>query len=574
MNMKFSALTALIFFSLLTHAQETPPDASWDSDPLDVLEAPAVPEATPQSQFQEIPDPNAKPTVPAPENLDMSAGSELPMGDSSGQAADVPPPVIEDIAPAAPAVQASEDSAPAEAAKPARKKQKTYKGFKASTYGDEVDHQQEAYFHNIYKNYNEQPTSVESWEQAIGPRKSEAYLIQKGDTLWDISSTLFGDSNYWPKVWSLNKEAIFNPHEINTGLMVRFYPGTGNDAPTLNLAKAGDVNPTQGGSTTDVGGTMNSSTAEVSERTANVVIPPPRRTPKPVLKQIPSSLPQYEMGAIAKQKLKIQVELQKNKFPAAKPYLAFFAAESSVDGNGEIVGTELGAETASDGQLIYVKLNKEDGNSYVIQKNHSKVKSQKFFGGSAQIVEIQGEIEILEKVNDNGTYRALVKKAIQPIQVGGLLVPGHLPLMNISKTNVEEGVGGVVIGGQFEDNRFLMGDESVIYIDNGSSQGLTAGQTLPIYKNERQRNPDVKAKYNDPVIGHVKIVRVSKDFATAFVLDVNTEIKISDYIGTISSSGAAVSAAAPSESSEEDFGDFEQTETPSDSEGGDEEFEL
>lgn len=574
MNMKFSALTALIFFSLLTHAQENPPDASWESDPLDVLEAPAVPESTPQSQFQEIPDPNSKPTVPAPENLDMSVGNDLPMGDSSGPTADVPAPVIEDIAPAAP-TQVSEESSTPEVAKPVRKKQKAYKGFKASTYGDEVDHQQEAYFHNIYKNYNEQPTSVDSWEQAIGPRKSEAYLIQKGDTLWDVSSTLFGDANYWPKVWSLNKEAIFNPHEINTGLMVRFYPGTGNDAPTLNLAKAGDVNQAQGGTTMDVAGTAGSSeaVADVSGRTQNVVIPPPKKSPKPVLKQIPSSLPQYEMGSLAKQKLRIEVALPKTKFPDAKPYLSYFAAESSVDGNGKVVGTELGAETASDGQMIYVKLDKEDGNSYVIQKNHSKVKSQKFFGGSAQIVEIQGEIEIQEKVNDNGTYRALVKKAIQPIEVGGILVPGNLPHMNISKTSVEEGVGGVVIGGQFEDNRFLMGDEGVIYIDNGSSQGLTAGQTLPIYKNERLHNPDVKAKYNDPVIGHVKIVRVSKDFATAFVLRVNTEIKVGDYVGTISSSGSAVSSAA-SKDSEEEFGDFEQTETPSNSEGGDEEFDF
>ncbi len=573
MNMKFSALTAIIFFSLLTHAQESPPDASWESDPLDVLEAPAVPEATPQSQFQEIPDPNAKPTVPAPENLDMSVGNDLPMGDSTGESVDVPAPVVEDIAPAAPTQVTEETAAPA-VTKPARKKQKAYKGFNPSTYGDEVDHQQEAYFHNIYKNYNEQPTSAESWEQAIGPRQSESYLIQKGDTLWDISNTLFGDSNYWPKVWSLNKEAIFNPHEINTGLMVRFYPGTGNDAPTLNLAKAGDIISGASGTMTDASGAMASPVAEVSERTQNAVIPPPKRIPKPVLKQIPSSLPQYEMGAIAKQKLKIQVELPKNKFPASKPYLTYFAAENSVDGNGEIVGTELGADTASDGQMIYVKLEKEDGNSYVIQKNHSKVKSQKFFGGSAQIVEIQGEIEILEKVNDNGTYRAIVKKTIQPIEVGSLLVPGHLPQMNIAQTNVEEGVGGVVIGGQFEDNRFLMGNETVIYIDNGSTQGLTVGQTLPIYKNERLRNPDSKAKYNDPVIGHVKVVRVSKDFSTGFVLDVNTEIKVGDYVGTVSSSGTAVSSAAPSEASEEDFRDFEQTETPANSEGGDEEFDF
>lgn len=105
---------------------------------------------------------------------------------------------------------------------------------------DEPDLRIENNFHLIFKTYNAKPTSAEGWSSVLKGRDSESYLVQKNDTLWSISKTLFGDPNYWPKLWSLNKGAILNPHLIRPGLQVVFYSGSADEIPSMALADADD----------------------------------------------------------------------------------------------------------------------------------------------------------------------------------------------------------------------------------------------------------------------------------------------------------------------------------------------
>ena len=52
----------------------------------------------------------------------------------------------------------------------------------------------------------------------------DQYLIQPGDTLWDISSKFLGNSENWPRLWSIN-EQITNPHWIYPGNRIVFEIG-------------------------------------------------------------------------------------------------------------------------------------------------------------------------------------------------------------------------------------------------------------------------------------------------------------------------------------------------------------
>jgi hypothetical protein len=49
------------------------------------------------------------------------------------------------------------------------------------------------------------------------------HTVEKGDTLWDLSSKYLGSPWYWPKVWSYNPE-IPNAHFIYPGSVIRFHP--------------------------------------------------------------------------------------------------------------------------------------------------------------------------------------------------------------------------------------------------------------------------------------------------------------------------------------------------------------
>jgi hypothetical protein len=60
------------------------------------------------------------------------------------------------------------------------------------------------------------------------------YIVKKGDTLWDIAYTLWGDSFQWPKLWNANP-AITNPDLI--------YPGNILNIPD-RFASSGDTDNT------------------------------------------------------------------------------------------------------------------------------------------------------------------------------------------------------------------------------------------------------------------------------------------------------------------------------------------
>jgi nucleoid-associated protein YgaU len=51
----------------------------------------------------------------------------------------------------------------------------------------------------------------------------ENYVIQRGDTLWDLSGKFLESPWYWPKLWSYNPQ-IENPHWIYPGNPLRLSP--------------------------------------------------------------------------------------------------------------------------------------------------------------------------------------------------------------------------------------------------------------------------------------------------------------------------------------------------------------
>ncbi len=50
----------------------------------------------------------------------------------------------------------------------------------------------------------------------VNPRHPEQYVVQLGDTLWDISELFLLDAWYWPEIWQINPQ-VANPHLIYPG---------------------------------------------------------------------------------------------------------------------------------------------------------------------------------------------------------------------------------------------------------------------------------------------------------------------------------------------------------------------
>jgi hypothetical protein len=70
-------------------------------------------------------------------------------------------------------------------------------------------------------------SAVLSDSESRRPLIPSIHLVRRGDTLWDLCDTYYGNPWQWPRLWSYNPQ-IANPHWIYPGDQVRMQPGDGS----------------------------------------------------------------------------------------------------------------------------------------------------------------------------------------------------------------------------------------------------------------------------------------------------------------------------------------------------------
>ena len=117
-----------------------------------------------------------------------------------------------------------------------------------------IDPDYESKFYSIYNNYHSQQMSISEWETLINQKNVNTYTMQKGDNLWDISRMLFGNSNHWPKLWSVNAD-LSNPHRVSVGYKVQVIMGSEGQVPRAVIngqTVSQGASPPVGGGTTSL----------------------------------------------------------------------------------------------------------------------------------------------------------------------------------------------------------------------------------------------------------------------------------------------------------------------------------
>ena len=56
---------------------------------------------------------------------------------------------------------------------------------------------------------------------AVEAIEANEYLVQKGDYLWKIAVSTYGDGFSWTKIWEANKELIADPDVIEPGTLLK-----------------------------------------------------------------------------------------------------------------------------------------------------------------------------------------------------------------------------------------------------------------------------------------------------------------------------------------------------------------
>lgn len=388
---------------------------------------------------------------------------------------------------------------------------------------DGPDLAREARLHKLYKQLNEAPTPEDAWKVMAEQGNTQTYTIQEGDTLWDISETLFGDPQFYPKIWSLNGQDITNPHEIDPEEVIHFTEGTFGEAPSMALRDQ---------VTSDFPVRMESTQAPAQPDADGVVapdeLPAPGFKSGPV-RNIPASLPPWE--ASPKSSTSLIFAGGKSTIPKVSPdvYLDTYLQEGAILGDGVVAETEVRFNTATSHQIVYVKMNAAPTASSYLVVQAKRTTTDPFSGEKAMQVLAQGEIEILGVANaSKNLYRALVKNVANQVEIGGVLVPGHIPLMNAQETGGLTTAPARVIGGAHDEQRNFFGPNEIVFLNEGSQKGIVEGQMLAIYKNQALRNSDTDVTENPMMIGRLKVLKVTQKFSTAIVTGSSEEIRVGD----------------------------------------------
>lgn len=316
----------------------------------------------------------------------------------------------------------------------------------------------------------------------------EIYVVQPGDTLWDISSKFLGNATYWPRLWSIN-EQITNPHWIYPGNKVRFTLGTLLEPPDVSLEGA-----SQDGYQVE----------PLAFEDANITCGPDIR---------------FNVGYASE-----QLEAP-----------GFMAAKDDVDVLGHVHRARGMQTYLSETDLVYLDLDNPDayecGDVVMIfrpVKSNVRHPTQRktHFGNVYRIV---GEARV---VHEYGKYvSAVVRTSWSEIQRGDL-VGSPIPINIETETEVPDGdLEGTVVA-RLTTEATLAGTGETVFLDRGRADGLRVGNAFYVVE---QRDEHVNLRGEDTelppsVIGRIVVVRVDDYSSTGVVVDAARPINVGNRV--------------------------------------------
>ncbi len=372
-----------------------------------------------------------------------------------------------------------------------------------------------------YVKFNSDPT--EGWESVLEQSGVErTYSVERGDTLYGISKTLFGDAEFWPKIWSINSN-ITNPHIIEKGQVIYFSGGTAIAPPRFGMDSIRSQSYTYGSGL------------------VHPLIPP-----EPITKdtaKIPEVFQNYFKAGGEKSKEEEMLEsISVNKRAAVgeerRVEITSEVVSSKPLSVGKVTRIQSQALSAKVGTLVSVSF-KGEGARIAQRFSLFKYTSGGLFSGKKKLkvdmVEWLGSIEILGRASEN-EYIARVVNCNDLIGVGAEISTEEP--MTISLPNKTDRIVGVkenskvkIMGANNLEDVLIVGESEVVYLRGGARQGVEPGQIYPIFNNFGSSVLGKEGKYVQKSVGYVKIAKVTNRHSTGVVFNLSSEVSSGNRLG-------------------------------------------
>lgn len=326
------------------------------------------------------------------------------------------------------------------------------------------------------------------------PEYPETYIVQKGDTLWDISSHFLRDPWHWPEIWFKNPQ-VENPHLIYPGdILAIIYIGGQRRIQIQQRGEDGKVLASGSG--------------------MQIVKLSPRVRSQSIDASIPS-IPIESIRHLLSRPLIIDSDVLENS-----AYII-----SSIDDH---------LANSADDTLYVRKLDTSSGNGhYQIFRPNKPLNdpiTNELLGYEALYV---GETKLLRR-GDPATV--LVTNSVREILRNDRVIPidnTNFVRDFFPKPPIIEVRGEIV---SLVDAISQIGRYQTISINLGQRDGVETGNLLRIkhvgsvIRDLEEEDPDFRVKLPDEEIGLVMIVRTFEKMSYGLVMEADRPVSIRDYV--------------------------------------------
>ncbi len=381
--------------------------------------------------------------------------------------------------------------------------------------------------------------SIQAQEVELNPAHPDTYVVQKGDTLWDISAVFLKSPWLWPEIWHANPQ-IDNPHLIYPGDQLNLVYLDGRPAITVNRS-----HPTV---------KMGPKVRDISHDSAIETIPlkdiEPFLRKLRILNKEDIDLAPYVVAAEEDRNVSATSDLiyvrnlknarQGDRLAIVRPTVIY-----------REVPTDYPWETSKTHEIESINWSKSsDYTTTAVMTRFWKKYIDRTYWENVKILGYEvadtGVAEVVRVGTDDITTLEIIDVDYE-VKKGDLILPiddfNFNPYFLPKAAEVNDDNIRVVA---LNNALFGSGRRQVIAISNGSAQGVAVGDVFSVHSPERVIRDEVmhpkedlktlfkpsKAMVTLPMelAGHIMVFKTFENISYAIITDGNRPIKMYDYV--------------------------------------------
>lgn len=329
--------------------------------------------------------------------------------------------------------------------------------------------------------------SAEAQKIELKPGHPQEYIVQKGDTLWDIAGTFLSKPWYWPEIWQNNPQ-IEDPHWIYPGDVLTLVYIDGKPYITRNKR----------------GGTV-------------------RLSPEIRIEALKQAIPTIPLDIITPYLTKNRV-LNAGEYSSLPYIVGINDQHMSAGADDSIYVLGIASDTTDMTYGIYRK-----GKAYKNPANKREILGYEAVYLGEGLLERKGSPATIYV--EKSKAEILKKHRVIPINRDGIVDASFMP--KASSLSRPGAIIGVLASGT-QPGVSMVGALDVVIVDAGLKDGVEPGDVFNIYKKGAIVKDPVRTgrsvKLPNELSGNLMIFRTFNRLSYAIVLDAQTDLRVGDLI--------------------------------------------